>query len=286
MRRFAITASDRYIGIFKAFLDQGWEPVKLFTAPTTGAMASNSKVVELAHARKIPIQLSRMRDEDLQDLQEQDCELLVLASYQWKVGDWRPYLRYAINFHPAPLPHYRGPYPLVQGILDKQPLWATTCHQVAPDFDTGDILAMRYFDVQPDECHESLDLKCQIESQQLAAHVARNLDTLWHAATPQAQGRYVPNWTDTDREIDFNATTDAIDLQLRAFGNFECLASIQGMRYFVRRAVCWPVLHNCAPGSLVHVDGSHHVVACRDGCVALIDWSLLPPGLRVASQTR
>jgi len=30
------------------------------------------------------------------------------------------------------------------------------------------------------------------------------------------------------------------------------------------------VVHNCAPGVLAHVDGSHYVIACKDGCVALL----------------
>ena len=284
--KFAVTASDRYIGVFKAFIDCGWQPVKLFTAPITSHMADNKRVIELAQQCKIPIQLNRMEEADLANLRDNGCDLLVLASYQWRIGNWENYLPRAINFHPAPLPQYRGPYPLIQGLLDRRTLWATTCHKVAAELDTGDILAARYFDIEPDECHERLDLKAQIETRQLAAVVAQNIDELWNAALPQGEGSYVNMWTDADRTIDFCRTVQEIDVQLRAFGNFECLATVNGMQYFVRRAVCWPVQHDCEPGTLAHVDGHHYVVACQDGCVALLEWSLVSPGVRVDSPYR
>jgi methionyl-tRNA formyltransferase len=48
--KFAFTASDQYIGVIKAFLDCGWKPLRLFTAPITGHMASNNRVIELAQS--------------------------------------------------------------------------------------------------------------------------------------------------------------------------------------------------------------------------------------------
>ncbi len=284
--KFAITACDRFIGVMRAFIECGWQPVKLFSSPITDPMASNRHVIALAQQHKIPIQLNRMEERDLAGLRDEGCELLVVASYQWRIGDWAPFVSRAINFHPAPLPRYRGPYPLVQGILDGRSQWATTCHKLAAEFDTGDILAARNFDLLPNECHESLDLKTQIETAQLATAVAKDLGRLWDAATPQGEGHYIEMWADADREIDFHCTVQEIDLKLRAFGNFECLARVNDLLYFVRRAVCWPVAHNCAPGALAHVDGSHYVIACKDGCVALLDWSLVPAGTRIESASR
>ena len=285
-RRFAITASDRYIGVFNVFLECGWEPVKLFSAPVFDHMASTKQVLALAQKHRIPVQMSRMEAADLADLAARGCELLVVASYQWRIGDWKPYLARAINFHPAPLPHYRGPYPMVQGILSGATRWATTCHQVDAEFDTGPVLAERQYDISFNECHESLDLKTQIETYQLGRAVATDLDALWDRAVPQGEGRYVPFWTDADRTLDFQANAMDIDRQLRAFGNFECLAMVNNMTYYVRRAACWTVGHNVDPGVLVHFDGAHPVVACADGFVALLDWSLLPPGVRMHSPVR
>ena len=285
-RRFAITASDRYIGVFKAFVEQGWEPVKLFTAPMNDHMSDNKLVINMAGSCGIPIQMSRMKDADLAELASQDCELLVVASYQWRIGDWQRFLPRAINFHPAPLPDFRGPFPLVQGIREGRSQWGTTCHKVAHDFDTGDILAARSFAMSPHECLDALDLKIQIESRILAFTVAQNLDALWAGATPQGVGRYVGFWKDCDRELNFQCSVSEIDAQLRAFGSIECLASFNNLKYFVRRAVCWAVAHSIEPGSLVHSDGIRHVLACSGGFVALLDWSLVGPCIRIDSSVR
>ena len=283
-RRFAITASDRYIGVFKAFIENGWEPVKLFSTPANDHLTCSKLIFELAQSHKIPIQVSRMVDRDLADLQLLDCELLVIASYPWRIGRWERFLRRAINFHPAPLPNYRGPLPLVQAILEQQSQWGTSCHKVDANFDTGDILAARSFDISPNECFESLDLKAQMETRQLALAVAQDLDHLWDEATPQGVGRYVSYWKDADRELDFNGNVSQIDIKLRAFGSIECTATINELKYYVRRAVCWLAAHNHAPGTLVHADGARYVLACSDGFVALLEWTLIGPGIRIDSR--
>src|SRR5271155_983950 len=97
--RFAITAVDRYLGVFEAFVHAGWEPVKLFTVPMRSFIDSHHAVIAYAEQRHVPIQLSRMTEQDLHALGEQGCEVLIVASYNWKIGDWRPFLKYAVNFH-------------------------------------------------------------------------------------------------------------------------------------------------------------------------------------------
>lgn len=277
-RRFAITATDRYIGVFKAFVEAGWEPVKLFTAPTDDRLFHNKATIAYASSLGLDIQLSPLDEAALADLGQRQCELLVVASYQWRIGDWAPHLPHAINFHPSPLPLYRGPYPLVQGLLDRQPRWGVSCHKLAPEFDRGDILASRQFDVAEDECHESLDLKTQIAARQLAAAVALNFDGLWAGAQPQHEGSYVKLWRDEDRTLDFAQPVAELQRRLRAFGRFECLATLNKVVFHVRRAVAWVDGHRFPPGAVVHTDGPRLVVACRDGYIALLEWSLLAPG--------
>lgn len=46
-KRFAITASDRYIGLFTTFLECGWEPID-------SHMASNQISSGTAHASRVP----------------------------------------------------------------------------------------------------------------------------------------------------------------------------------------------------------------------------------------
>ena len=125
--RFAITCVDRYIGVLDALLAAGWTPVKLFTVPLHSPLDSNRLVFEKARSLGIPAQVSRLEKDDLEDLARRGCQALIVASYDWRIGDWRPYLPHAVNFHPSPLPVGRGPYPAVRAILDGFENWGVSC---------------------------------------------------------------------------------------------------------------------------------------------------------------
>lgn len=53
----------------------------------------------------------------------------------------------AINFHPAPLPDYRGTSPTSWGILKDEKTWAVSCHLLDEGIDSGDIIDLDYFDI-------------------------------------------------------------------------------------------------------------------------------------------
>jgi methionyl-tRNA formyltransferase len=275
--RFAITATDRYLGVFDAFLAAGWEPIRLFTVPTDGRLFSNSIVVERARARKMDIQLSRLKARDLESLRDDGCDVLVVASYQWRILEWEKFVPHAVNFHPSLLPQFRGPYPLVNGLLARTRHWGATCHKLAPEYDSGDILAQRGFDVAPGETHETLDLRTQIAMSSLATEVALNFKTLWTGAKPQGAGTYAPLFDDSQRTIDFAQSVDQILNTVRAFGRFECLATVGGVRTHIARAEGWQEPHRFAPGQVVHRHELAMVVACSDGFIALLEWHILAP---------
>ena len=278
-QRFAITAADRYLDVFNAFVNAGWEPIKLFTVPTNGYLGDNKAVIARGQQLKIEIQMSRLDAASLAGLARQDCDLLVVASYDWRIGPWQDHIPRAINFHPSPLPRYRGPYPLVRAILDNQTEWGATCHKLTAEFDAGDILAQRLFPMKADECHESLDLKTQLAMAPLASDVALNFEQRWDHAQPQGEGHYVGLWSEAERTLDFAKTTLELDRQLRAFGQLECLATMQGVRLHVQQAVVWPEMHKIPPGTVVLWSSQRIVVACQDGFVGIVRWSLLPPQL-------
>ncbi len=275
--RFAITAVDRYLGVFEAFIAAGWQPVKLFTAPLDNRREHNQAVLTLAQRLGIEVQISRMRPRDLDDLAQRGCEVLVVASYDWRIPEWRPYLRHAINFHPSPLPEARGPYPAVRAILEGRRQWGVTCHQISEQFDSGDILAQELFALGDRECHDSLDLRVQMAASRLASRVAADFPALWAAAQPQGAGSYWPRWREEERFIDFATPVAAIDRHVRAFHCVESLAQVNGVLLFVRRVAVWAEAHDYAPGTLVHSNGQKLVLAATDGYVALLEWSVIAP---------
>jgi len=271
--RFAITCVDRCLPIFEALLAEGWEAMKLFTIPSDPLVSPNSLTIARAIGLNIPIQISRMRDRDLAELAALGCEALICASYNWKIGEWRPYLKYGLNFHPSPLPLARGPYPAFRAILEGRSRWGVACHKLEPRFDVGDILDDEGFDLADDECHESLNLKSQMAFRRLAGRVGRNVDALWRDARPQGPGSYWKASSDDDRLLRFEHPVETIMRTVRAFGLTETIARLSGSVLFVRRAIGWTEAHSHAPGSVVHTDGRRWVIAAKDGYIALLEWS-------------
>lgn len=122
-----------------------------------------------------------------------------------------------LNFHPAPLPDMRGVGGYNVAVLEGMSEWGVSCHFVEPDFDTGDIVEVERFPVDPDTATAfSLDLESQERLYGLFQRVMRRaLAGEELPRTPQGEGRYV------DR-AEFEALRrvrpgDDLDRKLRAF---------------------------------------------------------------------
>lgn len=122
-----------------------------------------------------------------------------------------------LNFHPAPLPDLRGLGGYNIAILEGMSEWGVSCHFVDEDFDTGDLVEVERFPIDPDsETAFSLDLESQERLLGLFQRVmARALAGEELPRTPQGAGRYV------DRaeleELRRVRPGDDLDRKLRAF---------------------------------------------------------------------
>jgi methionyl-tRNA formyltransferase len=98
-----------------------------------------------------------------------------------------------LNFHPAPLPDFRGLGGLNVAILEGHNQWGVSCHFVDEHFDTGDLVEVERFPIDDEaETAFSLDLKSQDRLLGLFKRVmqqALNGDEL--PRTAQGDGRYV-----------------------------------------------------------------------------------------------
>ncbi|WP_336486304.1 methionyl-tRNA formyltransferase [Methylobacterium nigriterrae] len=278
--KFAFAGIDFLGGVFDALIQSGWTPIKLFTRPCDGLYDHNDVVVAQARQRRLPMQLSRMRQADLDALHAAHGRdwALVVSGYPWLVTGWRGRAAYGLNIHPSPLPTGRGPYPLFQAILRGYETWGVTAHTLAEDgFDTGDILAQDLFPMSPQETHESLLAKCQMAARRLAAGpIARELPQRWRRAEPQGDGSYWPRVSDADRTLDFRQEVEAVLRRVRAFGAIETIARLGDTRVFVAAADGWREAHGHTPGTVVHRYRRSVAVAARDGYVLLTRWSPVP----------
>ena len=98
-----------------------------------------------------------------------------------------------LNFHPAPLPDFRGVGGYNVAILEGLGEWGVSCHFVNEHFDTGDLVEVERFAIDPDlQTAFSLDLE---SGERLVELFGRTMDRALAGEelprTPQGDGRYV-----------------------------------------------------------------------------------------------
>lgn len=271
--RFAFAGIDFLADAFDGFVAGGFTPVKLFTRPCDGTHDFNERVITTAAQRKLPIQMSRIRPQDLDDLARLGCDVLVVAGYPWRIPDWRGAVAYALNIHPSPLPEGRGPYPLYRAILDARPSWGVAAHVIEHDYDTGAVLARETFPLAADESHETLLAKCQMATRRIARALADDLPGAFARAEPQVGGSWYERATDRDRTLDFALPVETLMRRVRAFGPIETLAALGPGTIHVAAAQGWTEAHTHRPGTVVHQYRRVLVVAAADGYLAITRWS-------------
>ena len=122
-----------------------------------------------------------------------------------------------LNFHPAPLPDMRGVAGYNVAVLEGMSEWGVSCHFVDAELDTGDIVEVDRFAIDPATATAlSVDVDSQERLYELFQRVMRRVlagEEL--TRSPQGEGRYV------SRE-EFEAMRrvrpgDDLDRKLRAF---------------------------------------------------------------------
>jgi methionyl-tRNA formyltransferase len=98
-----------------------------------------------------------------------------------------------LNFHPAPLPDFRGVGGYNVAILEGLREWGVSCHFVDEHFDTGDIVEVDRFAIDPDaQTAFSLDLDSGERLVRLFGRVVeRALAGEELPRAPQGEGRYI-----------------------------------------------------------------------------------------------
>lgn len=122
-----------------------------------------------------------------------------------------------LNFHPAPLPDLRGLGGYNVAILEGMREWGVSCHFVDTGFDTGDLVEVERFPMDPDSATAfSLDLESQERLFGLFQRVMRMAMAGEELPrTPQGAGRYVD--AGEFERLRRVGPGDDLDRKLRAF---------------------------------------------------------------------
>lgn len=126
-----------------------------------------------------------------------------------------------INFHPAPLPDYKGLAGYNFAILDQLPEWGASVHYVDATFDTGSIIQVdRFaFDWRKDTAFSLERATRPVLVRLLAKTIARVEEHGELPVLPNLGGRYI-NRSDMEdaKKLDIeHLTADDVDLRVRAF---------------------------------------------------------------------
>jgi len=126
-----------------------------------------------------------------------------------------------INFHPAPLPAYKGLGGYNLAILEGRSEWEVTAHYVDSNIDTGDIIGFKSFTICPTtETVETIQSKSQTQIFKLFEQILGRVDREKKIISVRANigGRYY-NGVEIERlkEINESDNDDAINRKIRAF---------------------------------------------------------------------
>ncbi len=216
-----------YVGIdilypaLTSLYDTGVEIIKIFTCKTDNVTEFNTDVISFAKERDIPIQMERIRKEDLYELLEMGCDFVLVGGY-YHIIPVIDELR-IVNIHPAYLPVGRGAWPMPVTILKGLKESGVTLHRMVPELDAGDIILQTKVDVYPDDDLQSLSMRQNSTIPSMVQKLVSDFDRLWNSATPQSEGAQY--WELPAKEECTVRDTDSFekaDLILRAFYGYEC----------------------------------------------------------------
>lgn len=144
-----------------------------------------------------------------------------------------------INFHPAPLPHYRGVHCAAFAILNREDKYSVTCHFMTEFFDDGPILAQKNCPILPDDTEISLESRAKESLFTLFSEVLTGM--LWRRVSrtsipwPSRGRLYTKRMYETAHIV---KSIEMVDLELwaRAFWHPPTSAAIRednGIRHFL-----------------------------------------------------
>lgn len=196
------------------------ELIKLFTCEVDGVYEQKYKVERLAQILGSPATTDRITQQDIDELLDAGCELLISAGYYYKIPvDKRLPM---VNIHPSLLPYGRGAWPMPLAILDGLRESGVTVHKTEKDFDAGDILLQERFTIDRDETLVGFMEKVNRLLPSMMDRLTADFEALWNDARPQGEGAYQPQPDPLDYVLTAKDTVKDADRVLRAFFGFPC----------------------------------------------------------------
>lgn len=213
------------IDTLKFLVENNFEIVKVVGPSEKGPGQGGIKLNAVAEKLGIETISDDKLYEIIEDDQQSLGEIDVVISYLFWKKIKKPLIELpklgCINFHPAPLPDFRGVAPYSFGILEKTTFWGVSAHFVDESFDTGDIIRIKKFDIEPDfETAFSLEQKSQKVMFELFKEVMIGLldKGSFPRKTQMSKGHYFSkDYFEKTRKISSDDSLEEIKIKIRAF---------------------------------------------------------------------
>jgi methionyl-tRNA formyltransferase len=172
--------------------------------------------------------------------------------------------RGGINAHPSLLPRWRGPAPIPYAILHRDPVTGVSIQRVAPELDSGDVLARQVIPLAGDETAESLSEIAAATGARLFVQALRDIESGTEVA--ERQDGSAATWSRVivkeDGLIDWTAAALEIDARSRAFKPWPGVyTDFTGQRLAILELHPWPDEDaGLAPGTVISVDKSRGIM--------------------------
>ena len=173
-----------------------------------------------------------------------------------------------LNCHPSKLPYYRGAMPYFHIIKDGVKQSGITIHFMDENFDTGDIVAQKVFDVMPEETMGTLFNRTNF---MLADTLIEILSQAKFKRTPQIKGIF-PTAPKVEGNFKINWNLDIFELDnlIRACNPFyNVFCEFRGITMKIILAHPIKIKHNLNFGTIAKADENNFFVAAKNGYLAL-----------------
>jgi methionyl-tRNA formyltransferase len=219
-------------------------------------------VAQAAATRQVPVHSTPSIDAIRTFVDRTDPDAVVVSSYDRILPADLVSARPFVNVHYAPLPRYRGRATVNWAIINGEPEVSISIHCLVPGLDAGGILARESMAVGPrdtvTDLYEGLN---SLQRKLLGPAVARRISG--DEGTPQEEGAatYTCTRIPADGEVDWSASTDAIDRLIRALTEpYPGAYTWLGLKRLTVLEACpvpdAPIYEGRVPGRVVRVNRS------------------------------
>lgn len=266
------------LGAVQRLMAEGHELIGVFSFDCDNVFNFNKETLKLAQELDIPFSTGKPQNIDIQVFIDQGAEVFLSAGYPYKIPPIDENLAYGLNLHPSLLPKGRGIMPTPTIILHQPEVAGFTIHKLSPEFDDGDIIYQKHFDITENDDVETISARTAVAAPEALSQLFSNLQHYWTHAKPQQreEASTFSKPDDNMRLLDWSLTIKRLNTIGRAFGRFGCLAYLDGKIWAVYNFNSWQEKHDYQPGDIICVLSREIVVAVQDGFVCLKEFQELP----------